>query len=57
MPVTPERYRSFDSLLADVTRSLKDHVTLPNGVRNLYTTEGSKVGACCRLEDFFIKII
>lgn len=43
MPVTPERYRSFDSLLADVTRSLKDHVTLPNGVRSLFTVEGTKV--------------
>lgn len=43
MPVTPERYRSFNSLLSDLTHSLKDHVNLPNGVRAVYTIEGNKV--------------
>lgn len=52
MPVTPERYRSFDSLLSDITRTLKDHVNLPNGVRNLYTIEGDKVSAL--LKDLLI---
>lgn len=43
MPVTQERYRSFDSLLSDVTHTLKDHVNLPNGVRAVYTLDGNKV--------------
>lgn len=51
MPVTPERYRSFDSLLSDVTHTLKDHVNLPNGVRAVYTMEGSKVSTVDDLED------
>ncbi|KAK6636632.1 hypothetical protein RUM43_010294 [Polyplax serrata] len=51
MPVTPERYRSFDSLLSDVTHTLKDHVNLPNGVRAVYTLEGNKVSDIDDLED------
>lgn len=51
MPVTPERYRSFDSLLSDVTHTLKDHVNLPNGVRTVYTMEGNKVSTVDDLED------
>lgn len=43
MAVTPERYRSFDSLVADLTRALVDQVNLPNGVRGLYTMDGRKV--------------
>lgn len=46
--VTPERYRSFDSLVSDLTRALVDNVTLPSGVRTLFTMDGRKV--CC-LED------
>ncbi|KAL0276474.1 UNVERIFIED_CONTAM: hypothetical protein PYX00_004039 [Menopon gallinae] len=51
MPVTPERYRSFDSLLSDITHTLKDHVNLPNGVRTLYTLQGDKVSTVDDLED------
>ncbi|XP_066999818.1 serine/threonine-protein kinase GA29083 isoform X3 [Anabrus simplex] len=46
--VTPERYRSFDSLVTDLTRALVDNVNLPSGVRNLFDMDGRKV--CC-LED------
>lgn len=41
--VTPERYRSFDSLASDLTRALISSVTLPNGVRAIYTMDGRKV--------------
>lgn len=36
-------YRSFDSLTADLTRVLVDNVTLPSGVRAIYSLEGRKV--------------
>ncbi|XP_008202852.1 serine/threonine-protein kinase GA29083 [Nasonia vitripennis] len=49
--VTPERYRSFDSLIADLTRALVSNVTLPNGVRIIYTMDGKKVQDISDLED------
>lgn len=49
--VTPERYRSFDSLIADLTRALVSNVTLPNGVRMIYTMDGKKVIDMNELED------
>ena len=49
--VTPERYRSFDSLIADLTRALISNVTLPNGVRVIYTMDGKKVQDISDLED------
>lgn len=36
-------FRSFDSLTADLTRALVDNVTLPSGVRTIYSLEGRKV--------------
>ena len=51
MAVTPERYRSFDSLVADLTRALVDNVNLPNGVRTLFTMDGQKVFGLDELED------
>ncbi|XP_045455468.1 serine/threonine-protein kinase GA29083 [Melitaea cinxia] len=51
IPVLPERYRSFDSLTADLTRVLVDNVTLPSGVRTIYSLEGRKVGKLDDLED------
>ncbi|PSN33908.1 Serine/threonine-protein kinase [Blattella germanica] len=51
MAVTPERYRSFDSLVADLTRALVDNVNLPNGVRTLFTMDGQKVFDLEELED------
>lgn len=49
--VTPERYRSFDSLISDLTRALVSNVTLPNGVRIIYTMDGKKVQDISDLED------
>lgn len=51
MAVTPERYRSFDSLASDLTRALVSSVTLPNGVRAIYTMDGRKVQSVGDLED------
>ncbi|XP_050665348.1 serine/threonine-protein kinase GA29083 [Leptidea sinapis] len=51
IPVLPERYRSFDSLTTDLTRVLLDNVTLPNGVRTIYSLEGRKVSKLDDLED------
>lgn len=51
IPVLPERYRSFDSLTTDLTRLLVDNVTLPSGVRTIYTLEGRKIGKLDDLED------
>lgn len=51
MAVTPERYRSFDSLVADLTRALVENVSLPSGVRALFTMDGQKVGGLDELED------
>ncbi|XP_058806523.1 serine/threonine-protein kinase GD17699-like [Phymastichus coffea] len=49
--VTPERYRSFDSLISDLTRALVSNVTLPNGVRVIYNMDGKKVQDINELED------
>lgn len=51
MAVTPERYRSFDSLVADLTRALVENVNIPSGVRTLFTMDGQKVGGLDELED------
>ncbi|XP_015108506.1 serine/threonine-protein kinase GA29083 [Diachasma alloeum] len=51
MAVTPERYRSFDSLATDLTRALVSSVTLPSGVRCIYSMDGRKVQSITDLED------
>nr|XP_034182091.1 probable serine/threonine-protein kinase fhkE [Osmia lignaria]XP_034182092.1 probable serine/threonine-protein kinase fhkE [Osmia lignaria] len=51
MAVTAERYRSFDSLASDLTRALISSVTLPNGVRAIYTMDGKRVQNINDLED------
>ncbi|TSK49673.1 Serine/threonine-protein kinase DCLK1 [Bagarius yarrelli] len=38
--ISRERFRSFDALLADLTRCLCDSINLPHGVRSLYTIDG-----------------
>lgn len=43
VPVGSERYRSFDSLVSDLTNILMKSVTLPNGVRTIYSMDGRKV--------------
>ncbi|XP_009698689.1 PREDICTED: serine/threonine-protein kinase DCLK2, partial [Cariama cristata] len=40
--ISTDRFRSFDALLAELTRSLSDNVNLPQGVRTIYTIDGSK---------------
>ncbi|OXB68254.1 hypothetical protein ASZ78_016655 [Callipepla squamata] len=40
--ISSDRFRSFDALLAELTRSLSDNVNLPQGVRTIYTIDGSK---------------
>ncbi|XP_028275060.1 serine/threonine-protein kinase DCLK1b isoform X2 [Parambassis ranga] len=39
--ISQERFRSLEALLADLTRSLSDNVNLPQGVRTIYTIDGS----------------
>ncbi|XP_034055382.1 serine/threonine-protein kinase DCLK1a isoform X1 [Gymnodraco acuticeps] len=40
--ISADRFRTFDALLADMTRSLSDNVNLPQGVRTIYTLDGCK---------------
>ncbi|XP_065489672.1 serine/threonine-protein kinase DCLK2 isoform X2 [Caloenas nicobarica] len=40
--ISTDRFRSFDALLVELTRSLSDNVNLPQGVRTIYTIDGSK---------------
>ncbi|KAL1505322.1 hypothetical protein ABEB36_004914 [Hypothenemus hampei] len=51
VPVAPERYKSFDSLTNELTSIIGKSVTLPNGVRNVYSMEGKKIGNIEELED------
>ncbi|XP_034024292.1 serine/threonine-protein kinase DCLK1-like isoform X2 [Thalassophryne amazonica] len=39
--ISQERFRSLEALLADLTRSLSDNVNLPQGVRTLYSIDGT----------------
>ncbi|XP_022086203.1 serine/threonine-protein kinase DCLK1-like isoform X2 [Acanthaster planci] len=39
--VSPERFRTFESLLADLTRTLSDKSHLPQGVRQILSIDGS----------------
>ncbi|XP_041707411.1 serine/threonine-protein kinase DCLK1a isoform X2 [Coregonus clupeaformis] len=40
--ISADRFRSFDALLEDLTRSLSDNVNLPQGVRTIYSVDGTK---------------
>ncbi|XP_053312323.1 serine/threonine-protein kinase DCLK1 isoform X2 [Spea bombifrons] len=40
--ISPDRFRSFEALLADLTRTLSDNVNLPQGVRTIYTADGAR---------------
>ncbi|KAB0363140.1 hypothetical protein FD754_007296 [Muntiacus muntjak] len=40
--ISSDRFRSFDALLMELTRSLSDNVNLPQGVRTIYTVDGSR---------------
>lgn len=50
--VATDRFRTFEALLADLTRSLTDHANLPQGVRYIFTIDGSrKVTSLDELEE------
>ncbi|TKS93271.1 Serine/threonine-protein kinase DCLK2 [Collichthys lucidus] len=40
--VSGDRFRSYDALLMELTRSLSDNLHLPQGVRTIYTIDGTK---------------
>ncbi|XP_064191399.1 serine/threonine-protein kinase DCLK2-like isoform X2 [Anguilla rostrata] len=40
--VSNDRFRSLDALLMELTRSLSDNVNLPQGVRSIYTVDGTR---------------
>ncbi|XP_072319175.1 serine/threonine-protein kinase DCLK2 isoform X2 [Eucyclogobius newberryi] len=40
--VSSDRFRSFDALLMELTRSLSDNVSLPQGVRALYALDSGR---------------
>ncbi|KAF6724489.1 Serine/threonine-protein kinase DCLK2 [Oryzias melastigma] len=40
--VSSDRFRSYDALLMELTRSLADNLHLPQGVRSIYTIDGGK---------------
>ncbi|XP_069098740.1 serine/threonine-protein kinase DCLK2 isoform X4 [Pleurodeles waltl] len=40
--ISADRFRSFDALLMELTRSLSDNVNLPQGVRSIYTLDGGR---------------
>lgn len=43
IPVSNERYRSFESLYEDLTRLLEENVKIPGAVRAIYNMSGKKV--------------
>uniref|UniRef100_A0A3B3Y171 Doublecortin domain-containing protein n=1 Tax=Poecilia mexicana TaxID=48701 RepID=A0A3B3Y171_9TELE len=47
--ISSDRFRTFDALLADLTRSLSDNVNLPQGVRTIYTLDGKKIASIDQL--------
>lgn len=40
--VSGDRFRSLDALFAELTRSLSDGASLPQGVRYIYTIDGAR---------------
>ena len=50
--VSQEKFRTFDKLLEHLTRIMCNQVTLPNGVRVIYSLEGRQVADVdCLLND------
>jgi hypothetical protein len=47
--ISPERFRSFEALLEDLTRSMADLVNLPQGVRHVFTLDGA--AKICELDE------
>ncbi|KAL5289033.1 DCLK1 family protein [Megaselia abdita] len=51
IPVSTDRYRSFESLAEDLTKLLEDNVKVPGAVRNIYSSQGKRIQALDELED------
>lgn len=51
MPISKKRYQSLESLTTDLTNVLMKNVTLPSGVRCIFTMEGKKISTIEDLED------
>ncbi|KAH8258889.1 hypothetical protein KR026_001536 [Drosophila bipectinata] len=51
IPVSNERYRSFESLYEDLTRLLEENVKIPGAVRTIYNMCGKKITALDEFED------
>ncbi|KAB0802423.1 hypothetical protein PPYR_04609 [Photinus pyralis] len=51
VPVASDRYRSFDSLTTELTNLLMKTVTLPSGVRTIFSMDGRKISSLEELED------
>ncbi|XP_016953680.1 serine/threonine-protein kinase GG21441 [Drosophila biarmipes] len=51
IPVSNERYRSFDSLFEDLTRLLEESVKIPGAVRTIYNMSGKKINNLDELAD------
>ncbi|EFX77430.1 hypothetical protein DAPPUDRAFT_305787 [Daphnia pulex] len=51
LAVSTEKYRTFDSLLSELNRLVGDRVNLHQGVRIIFTTDGSKINTIEELQD------
>ncbi|KAF5286607.1 hypothetical protein FQR65_LT12516 [Abscondita terminalis] len=51
VPVASDRYRALDSLLTELTNILMKSVTLPSGVRTIFSMDGRKILGLDELED------
>ncbi|EDW99417.2 serine/threonine-protein kinase GE16371 [Drosophila yakuba] len=51
IPVSNERYRSFERLFEDLTRLLEENVKIPGAVRTIYNMCGKKITSLDELED------
>lgn len=49
LAVSAERYRSFESLVEDLTRLMEDRIS--GAVRNIYTTAGKRIASLDDIED------
>ena len=50
LAVSTEKYRTFDSLLSELNRLVGDRVNLHQGVRIIFTTDGSKINTIEELQ-------
>lgn len=51
IPVSNEKYRSYDSLAEDLTRILEGNVTLTGAIRHIFSVDGKKIEKIDDLED------